>query len=180
MNSGPFSQTNISKRIAELPRLSTEDIRSLLDRAKGRNITELVEACSAELAARPISYDSSRAERNAKMSEIVQDKELADAIRLAFTHDRAASEAELFILNWIAEHPAGSYQDALRAYGKGDLSLVIGHLVYDRFGCFRKFMKPGETQSSVLLLKEDPDGKGVRYTLRPEALTVFKEVGIVR
>jgi hypothetical protein len=75
MNSGPFSQTNISKRIAELPRLSTDDIRSLLDRAKVRNITELVEACSAELAARPISYDSSRAERNTKMSEIVQDKE---------------------------------------------------------------------------------------------------------
>jgi hypothetical protein len=108
----------------------------------------------------------------------VRDMELVDAIRYAFTAVLPPSDYEIKFLHWVIAHPGGSYQDALKAYGKGDLSLTIGHLVYDRYGCFRKFMQDGEDQSSVLLHK-DRTGESVRYTLRHEAEQVFKELQIV-
>jgi len=65
----------------------------------------------------------------------------------------------------------------LAHYQKGDLSLVIGHLVHHRFGCFRAFIEPKLDQSSVLLIK-DRSAPSVRYWLRPEAETVFGELGL--
>jgi hypothetical protein len=112
------------------------------------------------------------------MAEQVKDLDLYRAIGHAFTAARPPSREEEFILRWVAANPGRTYDEARKAYGKGDLGLVIGHLVYDRYGCFRKFMMPGEDQSSVLILK-DRTGDSVRYTLKPEALAVFREIGVV-
>ncbi|WP_176222892.1 hypothetical protein [Aurantimonas sp. 22II-16-19i] len=56
--------------------------------------------------------------------------------------------------------------------------MAIEHLVYDRFGCFRRFVEDHEDQSSVLIQKERGQGS-VRYTLRPAVLPVLSELGLV-
>ena len=104
--------------------------------------------------------------------------DLVAAIRHAFTKFFPPAFEEVTVSRQIAEHPGISYQDLLDSYGKGDLSLVIGHLVYNRYGCFRKFMKDGEDQSSVLILK-DRTGNSVRYRLRAEAESVLRDIGII-
>ena len=53
----------------------------------------------------------------------------------------------------------------------------MGHLVYERYGCFKKFFEPGEDQSSVLILKDRAGG--VRYTMRPEFRAVMSELGVI-
>ena len=104
--------------------------------------------------------------------------DLVAAIRHAFTKFFPPAFEEVTVSRQIAEHPGISYQDLLDSYGKGDLSLVIGHLVYNRYGCFRQFMKDGEDQSSVLILK-DRTGNSVRYRLRAEAESVLRDIGII-
>jgi hypothetical protein len=112
------------------------------------------------------------------MAEQVKDMNLTEAIRYAFTVARRAGPDEIRCLRWMAANPGASFQAALAAYGKGDLGLLIGHLVYDRYGCFKRFLQTGEDQSSVLIEKDRSSGS-VRYTLRPEALEVFRELGLV-
>ena len=55
---------------------------------------------------------------------------------------------------------------------------MIGHLAYDRYGSFKKYMTPGEKQSGVLL-ERDSTGPSVRYQLRPEAIQALTEIGIL-
>lgn len=141
-------------------------------------ITMLVEACDAELQARPFDISQDKAIAFDRMSERVRDLDLAAAIKVAFTAVQPPNLDEVRVLRWIAANPGGTYQDAERAHGKGDLALIIGHLVYERFGCFRRFMVPGDDQSSVLIQKDRAGGR-VRYTLKPEAHAVFSEIGVL-
>jgi hypothetical protein len=135
-------------------------------------------ACEAEIRTRPFDFTGESAARFDEMAAAVQDMSLIDATRYAFGTERPASPEEIRILRWISAKPGTSYQEAKAAYGKGDLGLVIGHLVYDRYGCFRRFLKPGEDQSSVLLTK-DRTGQSVRYWLKPESEAVFRELGLI-
>ena len=141
-------------------------------------IKTLVEACDAELQTRPFDISQDKAIAFDRMSEHVRDLDLAAAIRVAFTTVQPPNLDEVRVLRWIAANPSGTYQDAERAHGKGDLALIIGHLVYERFGCFRRFMVPGDDQSSVLIQKDRTGGR-VRYTLKPEAYAVFSEIGVI-
>ena len=112
------------------------------------------------------------------MAAQVLDLDLASAIRVAFTTVQPPDPDEVRAVRWIAANPGGTYQEAERAFGKGHLALIIGHLVYERFGCFRRFMVSGEDQSSVLIEKDRTGGR-VRYTLKPEARAVFSEIGLI-
>ncbi|MCJ2099473.1 hypothetical protein [Methylobacterium sp. E-046] len=138
----------------------------------------LIEACDAELLARPFDITQDKAIAFNRTATQVHNLDLASAIRVAFTKVQPANLDEIDVLRWIAANPGGTYQDAERAHGKGDLALIIGHLVYERFGCFRRFMVPGDDQSSVLLQKDRTGGR-VRYTLKPEAYAVFCEIGVI-
>lgn len=172
------SPENISKAMARLPGQSSDDVRDVRGKAEKHGITVLVEACDAELRARPFEISKEKAIAFDRMSEIVRDLDLADAIRVAFTTVEPPNLDEIKVLRWIAENPGGTYQDAERAHGKGDLALIIGHLVYERFGCFRRFMASEKDQSSVLIKKDKTRGS-VKYTLKPEAHAVFSELGII-
>lgn len=148
------------------------------ERAIVLRIPDLVEACDAELLARPFDFSQDKAAAFDQMATQVQDLDLAAAIRVAFTKVQPPSQEEIRVLRWMAANPGSTYQEAERAHGKGDLGLVIGHLVYERYGCFRRFMVPTEDQSSVLIQKDRAGGR-VKYTLRPEARAVFSEIGII-
>lgn len=174
-----FSDKHVLAAIARLSRMPSKDVKVLRDRAAARGLNSLVEACKAEIALRPFEFTGGEAVAFQAMAEKVKDLDLQSAIHVAFTEVLPANEQEVRVLRWIAANPGGSYQEAEKAYGKRDLGLLIGHLVYDRFGCFRKFMKPKEDQSSVLILK-DRAGPSVRYRLRPEAQAAFGDIGLFR
>ncbi|MER0238955.1 hypothetical protein [Fulvimarina sp. MAC8] len=173
-----FSPTAVDKAIARLPRLSTKDVQLMRGRGEDKGLTDLVEACDAELEKRPIEYDDDTAAAMIAAEKTVAEFDLAKATMYAFSEFRQASAEERRILGWIGANPGGSYADALKSYGKGDLALAIGHLVYDRYGCFRRFVEGHEDQSSVLIEKVRGDGS-VRYTIRPEVLPVFKELALI-
>lgn len=179
-NSKHVTEKHIAAAIERLPKQATKDVKVLRERAErmGQTALKLVAACDAELKSRPIEFSQEQAISFEAMAEQVKDLDLYAAIGHAFTKARLPSPEEEQIIRWMAANPGGSYDEARKAYGKGDLSLVIGHLVYDRYGCFKKFMKAGEDQSSVLISK-DRSGESVRYTLKPEALAVFREIGVI-
>jgi hypothetical protein len=173
-----FSEKHVAAAIARLPSMSTKEIRELRARAEGQRLGTLLEACDEQLASRPIEFSADAAKAFEAQAKDVADLDLAGAIRHAFTRAVPPTRDEVELLRWFATNPGGSYQAAVKDLGNEGLGLWIGHLVYDRYGCFRKFLKPIEDQSSVLLEK-DRSGDSVRYRLRPEAEAVFREIGII-
>ena len=176
---GHFSPANVQSAIARLPVQSSDEVRRIRTIAEQNGLRDLLDACDAELGRRPFDQvDADMAKAIARAEQETEGMDLTEAVRHAFTRFRPPTDYELRILRWIAANPGGSYADALAAYGKGDLGLCIGHLVYDRYGCFRRFIDDREDQSSVLIDK-DRGGGSVRYTLRPEVLGALREVGVV-
>ena len=175
---GVFSDKHVADAIGRLPRMATADISDLLRRAKVQGIAALQAACEAELASRPFSFTRQQGADFDAMARAVTGMSLPEAIRYAFTEVCPANDEEIAVLRWLAEHPGGSFQDCGRHLGKGNLGLVIGHLVYHRYGCFRAFITDRNDQSSVLLRK-DRSGGQVRYWLMPEAEAVFRDLGVI-
>jgi hypothetical protein len=175
---GAFEEKHIIRAIERLPTMATRDIRELRDRALQQDLASLREACERELAVRPIELSAVDAETHARMASEVQDLDLVETIAIAFSKVRPPNEEELQFLQWIAANPGGTYQDALAVRGKGDVGLLIGHLIYDRFGCFRRFVEVGEDLSSLLLIK-DRTGPSVRYTLKEDALEGLRLAGAI-
>jgi hypothetical protein len=175
---GVFDDKQVTAAIARLPTMPTKGVREILDRARTRKIVSLETACEAELESRPFEFTGDEAARFSSMGKAVAGMSLVDAMRHAFGVERRPNETEMLVIRWIAAHPGTSFEETKKHYGKGDLGLVIGHLVYDRYGCFRAFVDPKQDQSSVLLSK-DASGRSVRYTLQPEAEQVFRELGFI-
>ncbi len=173
-----YSEKNVSQAVGRLPRMATGDVSRLLDTARAKGLQRLIEACEAELSLRPIEFNAEMAERFERMAEAVAGMSLTDAIMHAFRSAVPARDYERKILRKIADEPGILFRDLERHYGKGDTSLVIGHLVYDRFGCFRHLASPGQMQSDLLLAREK-SSSGVRYRLRSEAEAVLRELGII-
>ncbi|WP_148227418.1 hypothetical protein [Fulvimarina pelagi] len=174
----PFSAAAVADAIDRLPSQSTKTVKAMRDRGRQKGLNDLVAACDAELSKRPIEYDGDTARKMIAAEAAVELFDLPSATRYAFSQFKEASRDERRILAWIAANPGGSYADALKAYGKGDLSLTIGHLVYERYGCFARFVEDHEDQSSVLIQKERGDGS-VRYTIRPEVIPIFKQLAVI-
>lgn len=174
-----FDAKHIAAAIARLSLQSSRDVKLVRDRAESLGLDSLVSACDAELAERPFEFTEQHVARFEEMASLVRDADLTEAIEVAFTKVLVANSDEVRVLQWWSENPGGAFKDAEQFYGKGDLALVVGHLVYDRYGCFRKFMNRAADKSSVILLK-DRSGPSVRYTLKPEADFVFRKIGVVR
>ncbi len=167
----------IEAAIAKLPRQSNASIAQVLSNAQRLKIDPLAEACREELRTRgSLVLTTADAERIAEIESRVADLALREVIEIAFREVPAKPE-EILILQWIAAHPGTSYPELSKVYGRNDLSLVIGHLAYYRFGYFRPFLK-GNVQSD-LLLEREASPAGVRYSLRPEAFKAFSSLGIL-
>ena len=173
-----FSEKQVAAAISRLPSMGSKLVRELRVRAEANGLSDLLAACDETLASRPIEFDGALAESFVAMEQAVVDLDLVEAIRYAFSKARLANSEEIRFLRWVAANPGGTYQEAVEAYGKGDVGLLVGHLVYDRYGCFKKFLDPKEDQSSVLLHK-DRSGNSVRYRLKAEAEQVFRELRLI-
>ncbi len=166
----------VEAAITKLPRQSNASIEQVLANARRLKIDLLAEACREELRTRgSLVLTAADAERIAEIESRVADLALRDVIELAF-REVPAKQEEILILSRIAAHPGTSYAELLKVYGRKDLSLVIGHMAYYRFGYFRPFLKDGP-QSDVLLERQGGSA-GMRYSLRPEALEAFRSLGM--
>lgn len=173
-----FEDKHVAAAIARLTTMSTASIHDLKERASTQQLEALVVACDEELALRPIAFSANDAASHARMAEAVVDLDLVDTIAVAFSKVLPANEVEIELLRWIAANPGATYQDAVTMRGKGDVGLIIGHLVYERFGCFRRFVKPKSDLSS-LLINKDRSGPSVRYSLNAEALEGLTRASVI-
>jgi hypothetical protein len=172
-----FSTSQVDGAIARLPQQSNASIAQVLSNARKSHIEALVHACEDELRTRgALNLSTAEAGRAAAISARTTGKALTDVIQIAFTEVTPTPEERL-ILSWIASHPGTSHVQTTAAYGRKDLSLVIGHLVYQRFGYFKPFLN-GPIQSDLLLQRDTSTGR-VCYTLRPETVAALGALGIL-
>jgi hypothetical protein len=169
---GATSKLDPSKAIDRLPGQSNASIEQVLANARRLSMVTLVEACQDELRTRgSLTLSKEDAEQAASVSSRISGKALSEVIQIAFTEVPAKPE-ELLIIRWIWKNPGTSYAEIKKIYQSGDLSLVIGHLVYRRFGYFRSLITT-PTQSDLLLERGKIPGGKVCYTLRAEAIDAF-------
>ena len=136
----------VDAAISRLPLQSNASVEQVLANALRLKLTVLVEACREELRSRgSLILTAADVGQIAKIEARVLNMTLRDVIEIAF-REVPPKEEEVLILRWIASHPGTSYTELLKVYGRNDLSLVIGHLVYHRFGYFPIFP---EKQHSV-------------------------------
>lgn len=173
-----FSAANITKAIARVPRTSMKDLRALRERAIGKNLADLVNAIDAELRLRgTVEFDVSQAERHADWSAQAADLNLTETIQMAFSVAPAnPDEAEITLR--IYAIPGVSYQDLVTLRGKGDVGLILGHMVYERLGFFRKFLVGIDRMSDLLFDRGETNGQ-VDYRLTQEAERAFVMIGLV-
>jgi hypothetical protein len=172
-----FSVAQVNDAIARLSRQSNTAIEQVLVNARRLEIEPLVQACQDELRMRgSLNLSAAEAERTSKISARIAGRALSEVIEIAFTEVPAKPEERL-ILNWISRHPGTSQAEIGTVYKNGDLSLVIGHLIYYRFGYFRPMLS-GPTQSDLLLDRDRSSGR-VCYTLRPEARAAFSALNLL-
>lgn len=171
-----LNAAQVQTAIDRLPRQSNASIVQVLANARRLEIEALAHACQDELRTRgSLTLNATEAEEACKISARVTGKALSEIIEIAFTEVPPKPE-EYLILRWISQHPGGSHAELAVAYGKRDLSLVIGHLVYYRFGYFKPFLT-NPIQSDLLLERDNTSGK-MCYSLRSEASQAYSNLGI--
>jgi hypothetical protein len=162
-----------NKAIDRLPRQSNASVEQVLVNARRLGMMTLAQACQDELRTRggSLTLTKEDAEQAASVSSRIYGKPLSEVIQIAFTEVPPKPE-ELLIIRWIWKNPGTSYAEIEKVYTNGDLSLVIGHMVYYRFGYFRSLLA-SPIQSDLLLERGKIPGGRVCYTLRPEAIDAF-------
>lgn len=173
-----YSSTNITKAIERVPTTATKDLRRLLERAEAQGIAELATRISDELAVRgSMEFDAPSAEQHATWAKQVADADLGEAILIAF-RESPINNDERGLTRQIAYNPGIGHQELTKFHGKGDVGLILGHMVYERLGFFRKFWD-GSGQMSGLLFKRDNASGRVLYRLTAEAEASFKALDII-
>ena len=173
----PTGPKHVADALARLPNQSSESVKATLENARRAKLDELVAACEQELRVRgSLNLSANDAAHAATVSAGVAGKSLQEVTEIAF-RDVPAKPEEVQIIRWIAQHPGTSFREVRAVYGKADLALVIGHLIYHRFGHFRHML--GDGAQSDLLLHRDSTAGSVRYTLRPEAIAAFGAIGLL-
>jgi hypothetical protein len=172
-----FSAANVEKAMAKIPDTDSRSLRELLKRARERKLGDLAEACEHELRLRgSLELDRDGADRHAQWAEATRSMSLEDAIVFAFTVRRAES-AERSIVRQMVENENPSYAELRQLRGKGDVALILGHFVYERFGCFRQWIVAGSPISDILFARES-GGPSIRYRLTSEARAAFDRLGL--
>ncbi len=173
-----FSKENVARAETRIPATDTRTrtLRMWVERGRAQGLEEFASACERELTLRgPVELDRDQAAFQASLSQETQDMALEDAIAHGFRKVPPSGQ-EMVLLPAIAANPGISFSELRDLYGKGDLGLVIGHLVHDRIGSFRRWIAEGVPMSDVLV-ERDHGGPSVRYTLRPEALCGLRKAG---
>jgi hypothetical protein len=175
------SSEQVSAAIERLPSQSNAAIARVLENARARLAHELVRACETELAARGALQLSEEQARQAVAAQVkVKDKGLREVIEIAFQDVPLSYPEEAWVIRELTANPGIRYANLELSYvarfSKNDLSLVVGHLVYNRFGYFRHLIQ-SKTQSD-LLIERGNDG-GVTYCLRAETLDAFRGLNLV-
>ncbi|MBK0401210.1 hypothetical protein H0I76_18580 [Limibaculum sp. M0105] len=182
MSKGPFSEKNIKNARDRIPSTSTKRLREWRERAKSADsaghLMDFIAAIDDELEARPIDVDGDAAEANATWAREAAGMTLADAVRYGFGQARPPSSKERLLLKILAEHPGISAEECTRLFNNEGMGLYLGHLVYERYGCFRHLLPGHKDQSSVLVRKEKIAGRQ-HYWLRPEVKAALEELDVV-
>ena len=119
---------------------STADIRKVLENAKRKGIADLIAACEQELQLRgSLKLTEVEAKDAVRIEEEMERKTLTEVIADAFNW-RPVDELEVRLLHVISKMPGASFREIEKAFGRRDTALVAGHLVYYRFGFFRRFI----------------------------------------
>lgn len=173
-----FSAANIEKALHRVPSMATKDLRQLLERAEANGIADLAARIRAELAVRgSVEFDATAAKRHADWSNKVADADLAKVIVIAF-REVPINADERQLTQHIARNPGVGHQELIKLRGKGDVGLILGHMVYERLGFFRKFLDGSEKMSNLLFLRDDSSGR-MHYLLTKEAQQSFAELQII-
>ncbi|WP_168175240.1 HNH endonuclease [Thioclava sp. F28-4] len=173
----PFSHEHIEKAIARLPATGSKQLKILLQRAEDHGIDRLADTIKAELELRgPTDLDDKAAQRHLEWSEKVAGLGLDEAILAAFQHFPLRAEERLLV-RAIAKTPGIGYPELVKIRGKGDVGLILGHLIYERLGFFRGYL-PNERRMSGLLLHRTEGNGPVTYRLTSEADRTFKTMGV--
>ena len=171
------SPKHLADALARLPQQASESVKATLENARRAGLDALVAACEQELRVRgSLTLNAADAAQAARVSAAVAGKSLQEVTEIAF-REVPANREEVLIIRWIAQHPGTSFREVRAIHGKDDLSLVIGHLIYYRFGHYRHML--GDGAQSDLLLHRDSTAGSVRYTLRPEAIAAFGAIGLL-
>lgn len=173
-----FSAEHISKAIDRVPATGSNELKVLLERARTKSIAALVAAIEAELALRGAAdLDGSAAARHAEWSKLAAGLDLTGAIRMAFS-EAPINQDERSLTLHIAGHPGIGYQSLVTFRKKGDVGLILGHMVYERLGFFRSFLDGSGRMSDLLFNRSEENGK-ITYRLTPEAKAAFQELGLL-
>jgi len=173
-----FSSANILKAIQRVPATATKDLQELLKRAQANGLNDLMEAIEAEISLRgPMNLDAIAAHQHVRWADQVAGMHLSASIQTAFK-EVPPKEYELPLIQEIARNPGVSYQALLDFRKKGDVGLILGHLVYDRLGFFRAFLPGKKNISDMLLFREQVSGE-MTYRLTTEAEQAFRVLDLI-
>jgi hypothetical protein len=173
-----FSDENVARAILRVPATSTSDLARLLEVATTQEIPNLVSAIEDELAIRgPVKFDKDSAEQHAAWADQIGEANVEEAILMAF-RELPINESEKLLALSIAQKPGIAYVDLVDIRGKGDVGLVLGHMIYERLGFFRKFVASSNRMSDILFERESTDGT-TRYRLTPAAQKAFATLQII-
>lgn len=175
------SSDQVSAAIERLPGQSNAAIARVLENARAKLAHELVHACETELATRGSLQLSEEQARQAYAAQMkVKDKGLREVIEIAFQDVPLSYPKEAWVIRELTANPGIRFTNLellyVARFSKNDLSLVVGHLVYNRFGYLRHLIQ-SKTHSD-LLIERGSDG-GVTYRLRAEAVDAFRALNLV-
>ena len=181
-----YDQKQVDAAVARLPRLSSAEVRDLRARAEKADLRFLIAACDAEVGGTAVRFGARPLQFRVRRDGPAGDRHVpgrCDPPRIWENGARPRLRGPGASLHRGQSWLSPSWRQSLwqRPHRrKGDLQPGDPEpgLVYDRYGCFRKFIEPGQDQSSVLLDK-DRSGRSVRYRLKPEAELVFRELAII-
>ena len=173
-----LSPENVAKSIARVPSTATKALKTLLARAKTLGVDTLVAAIEQELNLRgAFDLDAPTAQKHAAWAVRAANLTLADAIELAFREAPINSDERNLTVR-IAKNPGIAYALLTSLHGKGDVGLILGHMIYERLGFFRPFIVDSKRMSDILFLRDDRGGP-MTYRLTTEAQKAFLALGIV-
>ena len=107
----------------------------------------------------------------------VNDKNLQQIVEISFQRVRPTSD-EVRLIRLISENPERYASELESMYG-GGFNLDVGHLVYFRYGFFRKFVTAKERISDIIIDKDNSSGRMFYRGFRPEVLAAFKILKLV-
>jgi hypothetical protein len=172
-----FSPANVARAIERIPRTDTATLRKWLALARREKLDALAAACERELELRPVEMTGGQAEKHANWSEHTRDMPLGAAIEYAFT-ELPARDYEVSIIGVVARHPGVTYPELVKSHRNRDAALVLGHCVYDRFGCLKHWAE-GKGRMSDILFERGESGGHVRYRLTEDARAAFAALGMI-